>query len=531
MPAALLARVRLRPSPPTVAVAVAVAVSLGAPAAARAEAWDFQNDPVGLDPAFSYNVAYTPTTGQPAAVPHPGWYWPTYADSINVRWDNGNLAPSEKFAFITGRASLTYEVSEGYGVLSSPGAPCASADDCSGGAECSQSLLGAASVCIDSGSGECNGWAGYSISEPGASAAVTRDGVTFYPADIDALMTLIYANAPYREIGDRCDGNVDADGVGRIVDPTCRNLNPGAYHVGLMNLVGAQSGAMLVNSDNDGRVWNRPILQYTIKNAVGGALVEVSRPMALALLGINVTNVPLQDDITLPPNTSVYGTFSAPSAGQYLFRTNAAVGNGMALDVSDQNNQLLCDSATYGNVQQCLLSLTAGESVQWKLTNAAGTNNPFSAVALITGAAISLAIPEAGDAPYLYNPLASRFFFVSTFTALSGTVDPTEQPITQAWENSEQLEYQYILEADQDGNIIGGEWAAGTKGQHPNYAWVVKETPAAAASADIQYPEVKSLLDEATGGRVNHLSHLVNSHVVSRSGVVAPILVSAPGMQ
>ena len=38
-----------------------------------------------------------------------------------------------------------------------------------------------------------------------------------------------------------------------------------------------------------------------------------------------------------------------------------------------------------------------------------------------------------------------------------------------------QKKYSYILELDDGGNIIGGEWSAQSREQHPDFAWIALE--------------------------------------------------------
>ncbi len=50
------------------------------------EAWGSSDSPSLLDPNFNYTFAQLPTTGKATKTPWAGSYWPTYQDSINMRW-------------------------------------------------------------------------------------------------------------------------------------------------------------------------------------------------------------------------------------------------------------------------------------------------------------------------------------------------------------------------------------------------------------------------------------------------------------
>ncbi|KAG7385573.1 hypothetical protein PHYBOEH_008987 [Phytophthora boehmeriae] len=60
--------------------------------------------------------------------------------------------------------------------------------------------------------------------------------------------------------------------------------------------------------------------------------------------------------------------------------------------------------------------------------------------------------------------------------------------------------YTYLLELDNDYNILGGEWVGKSKADHPDFLWVPKERPALTTVTDIglSYQNVRELLDLAT---------------------------------
>jgi hypothetical protein len=86
--------------------------------------------------------------------------------------------------------------------------------------------------------GFCNGWAPAAFSLPRPTRAVralAADGSTplvFYPADLKALGTLLWAKADvnYNFLGGRCSKKRPrADENGRILDPDCFDTNPAAW--------------------------------------------------------------------------------------------------------------------------------------------------------------------------------------------------------------------------------------------------------------------------------------------------------------
>jgi hypothetical protein len=61
--------------------------------------------------------------------------------------------------------------------------------------------------------------------------------------------------------------------------------------------------------------------------------------------------------------------------------------------------------------------------------------------------------------------------------------------------------YSYVLEADEFGKIIGGEWLGTSRTDHPDFAWwpTRKPTSNAVASGLISYAEVEAINREAAG--------------------------------
>jgi hypothetical protein len=504
---------------------LAVGLYALSPATARAEHWDYPNDPGILDPSFVYEVSQLPATGAPANVPQPGWYWTTYQDSINYRWNGGDLAPSEKFAYIFGRPQLMQTISLTSGVLSQSGLACANSEECPGANVYCGQVNGAVGVCIPSWFGLCNGWAGFAASEVAPVSAVVRNGATFYPNDIEALMTLLYGDElDYREIGDRCDQTTPTvNSVGRDTDLTCRNINAGAFHVLMANLIGLRSGRLVVNENASGEVWNRPVMSYSVTNTnPDGTIPQVDAVTALELLGLDVKYVSLQSGIAVAPYGQVGSSFVVPASGggQYIFY---ASGSGLtSLSIMDSaSNAVLCNSFTGGSIQECLVNLTASQQVDYLLTSTSYKGAPSVNVSLVT--------PKA-DAPYVYNESASQFYFVQMSSQLTGTPSaPTSSDTGVPVGNPHLHQYAYVLETDAAGNILGGEWVAGSKSDHPNFAWSPVQQPHDFGGGLLKYNEVKSLLNESAGLTTNYTAGLVNPLIVSRRAGTMPVIVSPAG--
>ncbi len=120
--------------------------------------------------------------------------------------------------------------------------------------------------------GLCHGWApaAYMLPRPTASVTVlAADGktfITFYPADIKALGTLLWAKVKTasRFIGGRCNEKKPAvdPQTGRILSQKCFDTNPGTWHLAVVNQIGASGRSMILDATYDYEVWNQPIVSY-----------------------------------------------------------------------------------------------------------------------------------------------------------------------------------------------------------------------------------------------------------------------------
>lgn len=122
--------------------------------------------------------------------------------------------------------------------------------------------------------GICHGWAPatYMLPRPSGTTTVpTSNGIniTFYPSDIKALTSLLWAEArtPTRFIGGRCnDKDPDIDpNTGRVISERCFDTNPGSWHLSIVNQIGASRRSFVMDATYDYEVWNQPIRAYTYR--------------------------------------------------------------------------------------------------------------------------------------------------------------------------------------------------------------------------------------------------------------------------
>lgn len=127
---------------------------------------------------------------------------------------------------------------------------------------------------VESWMGICHGWAGAAFMLPRPKQVVwakSFDGkydIPFYPADIKALGSLLYAKNKYTSnfIGGRCNvKDPKQDENGRVIEQQCFDNNPASWHFAVVNQIGVNNRSMVMDATFDYEVWNQPILGYSIR--------------------------------------------------------------------------------------------------------------------------------------------------------------------------------------------------------------------------------------------------------------------------
>lgn len=114
--------------------------------------------------------------------------------------------------------------------------------------------------------GLCDGWASSSQMMPRPNKSVVAhtpagQPITFFPEDLKALGTLLYAKAQGAPhfLGKRCRSPL------LIFTNACDEINPGAFHLALVNRVGAMKKSFIGDIAPGGEVWNYPVKSYSFK--------------------------------------------------------------------------------------------------------------------------------------------------------------------------------------------------------------------------------------------------------------------------
>jgi hypothetical protein len=124
---------------------------------------------------------------------------------------------------------------------------------------------------VETWMGHCHGWApaAYMVPRPKKTIVVkSADGkldIPFYPADLRALGTLLWANTePFTKfIGGRCNTpHPPQDSIGRLKEAACRDVNPSTWHKAVVNQIGVAKRSMVLDVTFDYEVWNQPFYSY-----------------------------------------------------------------------------------------------------------------------------------------------------------------------------------------------------------------------------------------------------------------------------
>lgn len=273
----------------------------------KADAWDYRNDPERFRVEFQYRLTDLPMEGEADQLPWPDDYWSYYNDSINFRWrGQQNLSPAEAYdaAFngwsppqgymdLRPRANRATEWDAAYyeqlGPLASEVHRRRGNNDMVNGVD--DDGDGEVDECdsedcdgIEFWWGVCHAWAPAAIMEPEPIDPVEHNGQTFYPSDIKSLMMINYDSTQALMLGGRCNArDVDRDENGRAIDPDCQDVNAGAFHVVITNMLGRLRRAFDEDRTYDYQVWNQPIRGYDITSQEEG----LSAADAMAALGLS----------------------------------------------------------------------------------------------------------------------------------------------------------------------------------------------------------------------------------------------------
>jgi len=490
----------------------------------KADAWNAANNPAYVDANFAYFVDQLPVEGH-GPIPIPGDYWAVAHDSLNVKWDGSNPSPAEKYATAFGKPDVPLKVSESNGVKSqSHRKACKQNSDCSDlkdGSICGKYQNEESGYCIPTWFGICHGWSPYALSERPARNPVTRkaaDGtdVTFYPGDIEGLMSLMYTRVQTKFLSQRCnkdEPNITTDSHGRIVEGECRDMNPGSFFIVATNKMGLRHEGFVIDQTYDDEVWNQPAYGYKITNAVNGKIPEITKAEAAALLGLDMASTPLMPSATVKKDEQKTGEYEVTAAGKAQVQLSGTGDADLYVKVGSAPTTSSYDCRPYAGSsnETCDVDLQAGQKVYWMVVGYAAEST----------VQVNLLTPKP-DPEYIYNTAAERFYHVEMDFSFVVEARPARTSHVDQYQSYLQTRhYSFVLEANKDGKVLGGEWLGESRTVHPDFAWwPVGKPTGAQAGGLITYEEVKSLNEESAGADeiADVESVLIDNYAFSTTG-------------
>lgn len=464
------------------------------------EAWNYANNPAYVDNTFVLEVDQLPLQGETKTPLIPGDYWATYKDSLNHRWDGeDSLSPAEKVEQALGKPGFSKAVTDNFGIYAHGRRACNETSECEDlkdGSLCVKprgATGDKAGRCIPTWWGICHGWAPYAFSEPAAIKPVVRNGITFYPGDLEGLMSLVYSeNLPTKFLSQRCNKTgeeVGVDNTGRVRDGECRDMNPAALYVVAANMLGLRGTGFVEDRTWSDEVWNQPVRSFRVTNADGGKLREITKEQAIQLLGLGLRFTNVLSDAVVKKDEEKSGVYTATAAGEIVIKLSGT-GDGdlyVRKGAAPTDNEYDCRPYAGGSDEECPISVAAGDSIHWRVKGFAAE----SKVSVAVGA-------RDGQAEYVYNTAAKRFFHVEMDLAYVTESHPARTShVDQIDRFTRTDHYSFILEADQNGRLLGGEWVGASRKDHPDFVWWPTGKPYGVLPGGLSYADVKALNDEA----------------------------------
>jgi hypothetical protein len=456
------------------------------------EAWGAQDNPSLLDANFNHTFAQLPTTGAAKKTPWAGSYWPTYQDSINARWAGPNSkSAAKKYELAFGKTGVEDAVSAHSGVDSLGGAPCTSDAQCAAdeGSVCAKRVGSASGTCSPTWFGICHAWAPAAILEHEPKQPVTFNGVEFKVNDLKALMSLAYTeDLDVKFVSLRCDDSDDDADLGGVA--ACKDTNPGTFHVVVANLLGLRGESFVEDRTYDDEVWNQPVRSFKVtRNAAltgyqanqllggGKQLASVERSGTVAAgAWVQV------HDLAVKPGQSLRVRMTGTEDADLYVRWNA----------QPTATTYTCRPFIAGSDELCEIVAPADAKTAYIATNGYAASSKYT---------ITTTLFDVPASKYAFNPAAVSLRKIQTelhwIAESDSTIDGNLSATIDQYTRKDV--YDYVLELDAAGKIIGGEWLGASRVNHPDFLWrpILKRQGTVADA--IAYADVRKLFDLANG--------------------------------
>ncbi len=467
----------------------------------KAEAWGPSDAPGLFNASLEYSLAALPMTGHATNTPWAGNYWPVYEDSINHKWAGATSdAASTKYGRAFGVTGVEDAVSKFHGIdAQATRTACTTDAQCNAqiGESCAKRTGQANGRCIPTWWGICHAWTPAAILLPEPKHAVTYNGVDFKVQDVKALLTLVHNSTETKFVSLRCETDaagtpgINFDNYGRPAggDAACKDTNPGTYHILLTNYLGKQGASFAEDRTFDDEVWNQPLRGYRIT-----AQTEVSALDANKLIGVPpVGGVTTEKTGTAAKGVWVQlGSFPVTAGSPLAVAMTGTNDADLYVKFGAQPTAAAYDCRPYAG--------DANETCD--LTVPAGATQAYVAVLGFSDAAsvFKIKVTSGGAIPtaYVFNDKAAKLYKVHTdvdyISESSAETDGNLGATIDRYTHTDN--YDYILEVDATGKIIGGEWLGESKKAHPDFVWLpIRANVPSVAGGKITYANVKTIYD------------------------------------
>ena len=457
--------------------------------------WTSADDPSLMGENFVLEYAKLPTEGNAARPPWPGSYWPTYKDGINERWDGANSdSPAMKYQKAFKKTfNVEDKVSADFGIDSlKTAASCTKQSQCKREEECAKRSGQSSGKCVPTWFGLCHAWAPAAILEPEPVKPVVYNGVQFKVNDIKALITYSYnlgIDTPF--MSERCNESEEKlvfDRYGNPIDTACVDSNPGSFHIVMANLLGIKKTAIIEDRQYDLEVWNQPIRSYRVTSER-----EISADDANMLIG--ALGDPILDEkktgSLAEHNWSEVWSYDVAGVDGFsvMMKGSADPDLYIRFDGEPSRDAYDCSSTSKYAAETCNIPVPPGSHKAFVRVYAAKGSPNFT---------LEIRLTKGRAKTYVMNPRAVKFKFINMEISYVVESDPaTDGSLSSLIDSYTTTDsFQYILELDSAGKILGGEWLGLSRKNHPDFLWGITAKSEAEISG-IKWSDIKAILAQS----------------------------------
>lgn len=464
----------------------------------KAEAWGSSDSPSLFNANLEYTASALPATGEARAIPWAGNYWPVYEDSINKKWGAGDPA-STKYGRAFGVTGVEDAVSRYHGIdAQASRTACTTDSQCNSslGESCAKRVGQTSGRCIPTWWGICHAWSPAAILLPEPKHAVTYNGVDFKVQDIKALVTLVHDRTETKFVSLRCDAldsanEITFDKYGRPngASASCKDTNPGTFHVLMTNYLGKQGESFVYDRTWDSEVWNQPLRGYRVTSSTEVTALEANKLVGVVAEGGTTTE---KTGTTAAGQWTQVGSFAVTPGSNLSVQMSGTGDPDMFVQFGAQPSasSYACRPYETGAAETCTLTVPAGATQAFVAVNAYGNAAATYTIKVTSGGTIPTTYVFNADAKKLLKTHMDVDYISESPASTDGNLGATINSYTH------QDHYDYILELDGNGKIIGGEWIGTSKKQHPDFVWLPLRVGASSvAGGKITYANVKQIYD------------------------------------